>query len=374
MLTPDELKRYNRHLILPEIGEEGQIRLKDAGVLLVGAGGLGAPAALYLAAAGVGRLGLVDFDTVDETNLQRQVIFTTGDAGKPKAETARDRLHDLNPYIHIDAHPVRLGGGNAMDILKDYDVVIDGSDNFATKYLLNDACVLSGKPDVYGSVLRFEGQASVFGIPGKPCYRCLFPEPPPPDAVPTCAEAGVLGALPGIVGTIQALEVIKLILGKGQSLAGRLLLVDTLTMKFREVEVPANPDCPLCGQNRTITAPVDYDEFCSGRTDATEFREMEPAELKAKLDAGEEFTLLDVRDPYESRICTIGGNLIPLNRLTELADSLNRSAPLVVYCHVGIRSAFAVRYLQSIGFKQVYNLRGGIHAWTLQIDSSLQTY
>jgi adenylyltransferase/sulfurtransferase len=374
MLTPDELKRYNRHLILPEIGEEGQIRLKNAGVLLVGTGGLGAPAALYLAAAGVGRLGLVDFDTVDETNLQRQVIFTTSDAGKPKAEAARDHLRQLNPYINIDTHPVRLGGGNAREILKDYDVALDGSDNFATKYLLNDACVLSGKPDVYGSVLRFEGQASVFGVPGKPCYRCLFPEPPPPDAVPSCAEAGVLGALPGIVGTIQALEVIKLILGKGESLAGRLLLVDTLSMKFREVEVPANPDCPLCGPNRTITGPVDYDEFCSGRAGATDFREMDPAELKAKLDAGEKIALLDVRDPYESRICTIGGALIPLDRLTELAGSLDRSTPVVVYCHVGIRSAFAVRYLQSIGFDRVWNLRGGIHAWALQIDPSIRTY
>jgi sulfur-carrier protein adenylyltransferase/sulfurtransferase len=374
MLSPDELRRYNRHLILPEIGEKGQIRLRDASVLLVGTGGLGAPAALYLAAAGVGRLGLVDFDAVDETNLQRQVIFTTDDAGKPKAESARHRLHNLNPYIHIDTYPVRLTGGNVMEILKGYDIAIDGSDNFATKYLLNDACLLSGKPDVYGSVLRFEGQASVFGIPGKPCYRCLFPEPPPPDSVPTCAEAGVLGALPGIVGTIQALEVVKLILGKGESLAGRLLLVDTLSMKFREVEVPANPECPLCGPNRTITAPVDYDQFCDGRTDTADFHEMDPAELKTKLDAGEEITLLDVRDPYESRICTIGGMLMPLNQLTELAGGLRRETPIVVYCHVGIRSAFAVRYLQSIGFKQVYNLRGGIHAWALQIDPSVQTY
>jgi adenylyltransferase/sulfurtransferase len=374
MFSKDELGRYSRHLILPEVGERGQERLKRSGVLLVGAGGLGSPAALYLAAAGVGRLGLVDFDVVDETNLQRQVIFTTADAGRPKVAAAADRLRALNPHIDVEPHDTRLSSENAMDLVGRYDVVVDGSDNFATKYLVNDACVLAGKPDVYGSVLRFEGQASVFGVPGKPCYRCLYPEPPPPDAVPGCAEAGVLGVLPGIVGTLQALEVIKLIVGGGDTLAGRLLLVDTLAMKIREIEVPSSPDCPLCGPNRTISGLVDYEQLCGGPPATGGLPEMAPADLKARMDAGEDLEVLDVRDPYERRICSIGGQLIPMDRLAELAGRLDPERPTVVYCHVGIRSAFAVRYLQSMGFKNVWNLRGGIHAWSAQVDPSLPTY
>lgn len=374
MLTPEEMKRYSRHLILPEIGEQGQERLKNGAVLLVGAGGLGAPAALYLAAAGVGRLGVIDFDAVDETNLQRQVIFGTSDAGRPKAEAAAERLRDLNPHIEVTAHGTRLDAENAIEIVGRYDVVLDGSDNFAAKYLVNDACVLSGKPDVYGSVLRFEGQASVFGMPGKPCYRCLYPEPPPPDTVPDCASAGVLGALPGVIGSIQALEAVKIIVGRGDTLAGRLLLLDALSVKFREIAVPPNPDCPLCGPDPTITGLVDYERLCSAGTDTKPLPEIEPVHLKKCLDSGADLQLVDVRDPWERRICSIGGTLVPMDRLTEIAPRLDPKKPTVVYCHVGVRSAFAVRYLLSIGFEDVRNLRGGIDAWSIQVDPSQPTY
>jgi molybdopterin/thiamine biosynthesis adenylyltransferase/rhodanese-related sulfurtransferase len=375
-LTPDELKRYSRHMILGEIGEDGQRRLKQAGVLLVGAGGLGAPAALYLAAAGVGRLGLVDDDAVDVTNLQRQVIFGTSDAGRPKPAAARDRLRDLNPGIAVVTHETRLTGDNAMEVISGYDIVVDGSDNFAAKYLINDACILMGKPDVYGSVLRFEGQAAVFGAAGGPCYRCLYPEPPPPGAVLSCADAGVLGVLPGIVGSIQAAETIKLIVGCGETLAGRLLLLDSLSMTFREVEVPKNPDCPVCGENPTITELVDYEEFCGagGPAAAADVPELTPAELKARMDAGEKIVLLDVREPYERRICDIGGLLLPMARVPSMVGDLDPKADVVVYCRVGIRSAYVVRYLLDRGFTRVWNLRGGIHAWTDQVDPSLPKY
>ena len=374
-LTPEELSRYSRHLVMGEVGLDGQKRLKKAAVLLVGVGGLGAPAALYLVAAGVGRLGLVDDDTVDVTNLQRQVIFGTDDAGRPKTAAARERLLALNPGVEVVAHETRLSGENAMDLLRDYDVVVDGSDNFAAKYTINDACVLTGKPDVYGSVLRFEGQAAVFGASGGPCYRCLYPEPPPPGAVPSCADAGVLGVLPGIIGTIQAAEAIKLILGRGQTLAGRLLLLDALAMTFRTVEVPRNPDCAVCGETPTVTELVDYEEFCGagGPAAAAEVPEMAPAELKAKLDAGD-VVLLDVREPYERRICDIGGDFIPMNQIPALTDRLDREAAIVVYCRVGIRSAYVVRYLLDHGFTRVWNLRGGLHAWSEDVDPELPRY
>jgi adenylyltransferase/sulfurtransferase len=374
-LTPEELKRYSRHLILGEVGPEGQERLKEAAVLVVGAGGLGAPAALYLAAAGVGRLGLVDFDTVDVSNLQRQVLFGTGDAGRSKTAVARERLTDLNPGVDVFCHDTRLCTDNAEDIVTDYDVVIDGSDNFAAKYLINDACVLSGIPDVYGSVLRFEGQASVFASAGGPCYRCLYPEPPPPDSVPSCADAGVLGVLPGIVGSIQAAETIKLVLGRGESLSGRLLLLDALSMTFRSVEVPRNPDCPVCGKSPTVTELVDYDEFCGagGPDRATRIPELEPSDLKSRLEAGD-VVLLDVREPYERRICDIGGDLIPMNQIPALTERLDRDAAIVVYCRVGIRSAYVVRYLLDHGFTRVWNLRGGLYAWSEQVDSGIPKY
>jgi len=360
---------------MAEVGREGQARLKRAAVLLVGAGGLGAPASLYLAAAGVGRLGLVDDDSVDVSNLHRQVIFQTEDAGRPKTAAARDRLLALNPEIEVVTHQTRLTGENAMDILAGYDVVIDGSDNFAAKYTINDACVLSRKPNVYGSVLRFEGQAAVFGVAGGPCYRCLYPEPPPPGAVLSCADAGVLGVLPGIVGTIQATETIKLILNRGETLAGRLLLLDALAMTFRTVVVPRNPDCAVCGEAPTVTELVDYDQFCGtgGPAAAAEVPDMEPAELKAKLDAGE-VTLLDVREPYERRICDIGGDFIPMNQIPGLTERLDRDAAIVVYCRVGIRSAYVVRYLLDHGFSRVWNLRGGLSAWSESVDPDFPRY
>jgi adenylyltransferase/sulfurtransferase len=374
--SPEELRRYNRHLILPEVGEDGQRRLKQSGVLLVGAGGLGAPAALYLAAAGVGRIGLVDFDAVDESNLQRQVIFGTSDAGRPKPQAARDRLLDLNPSIEVVAHQARFTSDNAPGLVADYGVVVDGSDNFATKYLVNDACVLSGKPNVYGSVLRFEGQASVFGLANGPCYRCLFPEPPPPGAVPSCADAGVLGVLPGIVGSIQAAEAIKIVLGAGDTLAGRLLLIDALSMSFRQISVPRNPDCPVCGDAPTITELMDYEEFCGagGVESVASVPEIAAAELKARLDAGDGVVLLDVREPYERRLCDIGGVLVPMGQIPAMLESVDRNSEIVVYCRVGIRSAFVVRYLLDAGFTKAKNLRGGLAGWAEEVDPSFPIY
>ncbi|MDQ7039476.1 MAG: molybdopterin-synthase adenylyltransferase MoeB [Rhodothermus sp.] len=385
-LTPEELRRYSRHLILPEVGLEGQKKLKAASVLLVGAGGLGSPLALYLAAAGVGRLGLVDFDVVDETNLQRQVLHGTKDVGRPKLESARDRILDINPYVQVDLYETRLTSENALDIIKEYDLVADGTDNFPTRYLVNDACVLAGKPNVYASIFRFEGQVSVFGTPDGPCYRCLYPEPPPPGLVPSCAEGGVLGVLPGLVGTIQATEVIKMILGIGTPLIGRLLLIDALHMQFRTLKVRKNPDCPICGEHRTIHELIDYEQFCGlpSRNGETATQSAESAvpeitvhELKARLERGDRPIILDVRKPYEVQIASIGHDvLIPVDELSERLAELEpyRDREIVVYCRSGARSAQATKLLREAGFRDVKNLKGGILAWSQEIDPSVPQY
>ncbi len=378
-LTNDEVLRYSRHLIMPEVGMEGQLKLKKAKVLLVGSGGLGAPLGLYLAAAGVGRLGIVDFDVVDFTNLQRQVIFGTSDVGRKKLEAARERLLNLNPEIQIDAYETRLTSDNALDILRDYDIVADGTDNFPTRYLVNDACVLLGKPNVYGSIFRFEGQASVFGFPGGPCYRCLYPEPPPPGLVPSCAEGGVLGVLPGIIGCIQAMETLKLILGSGDSLVGRLLLFDALRMRFRELKLRRNPDCPVCGEHRTITKLIDYAEFCGIRgeemeTKTVDIPEITPTQLKARLDRGDDIYILDVREPHEYQICNLQGHLIPLGDLPKRMSELDSSREIVAHCRSGKRSADAVQFLTKAGFRKIWNLKGGILAWSDEVDPSVPKY
>ena len=377
-LSPQEILRYSRHLIMPEVGMEGQLKLKAAKVLLLGAGGLGAPLGLYLAAAGVGRLGLVDFDAVDFTNLQRQVTFGTKDVGRPKLDAARERLRDLNPEIQIDLHEAKLTSENALDILRGYDIVADGTDNFPTRYLVNDACVLLGKPNVYGSIFRFEGQATVFALADGPCYRCLYPEPPPPGLVPSCAEGGVLGVLPGIVGSIQANETIKLILGAGETLKGRLLVFDALKMKFRELKLRKNPDCPACGAKPTIKKLIDYYEFCGMRGEeaqpAVAVPEIEPKELKRKLDAGEDVFILDVREPHEYQICHINGYLLPLGDLAKRAHELDSARTIVAHCRSGKRSAEAVDFLRKAGFRKVWNLKGGILAWSDQVDPSVPKY
>ena len=388
-LSPDELQRYHRHLILPSVGEEGQRRLKAARVLLVGAGGLGSPAALYLAAAGVGRLGIIDEDVVELSNLQRQVLHGTRDVGRAKVASAGARLRDLNPHIDVATMHGRLSSTNALDILADYDIVVDGSDNFQTRYLVNDACVLLGKTNVYGSVIRFDGQASVFCTAGGPCYRCLFPEPPAPGAIPNCAEGGVFGVLPGMVGVIQATETIKSITGIGESLVGRLLLVDALRMRFRTIEIARDPKCPACG-TREITQLLDYDVFCgvgSGGTEShaprnadddaqdTNSHEITPGRLAARLQGGDGITLLDVREPHEWSIARLpGARLIPLSTLPQAMHSLDRTADIVVYCHHGSRSAAAVEWLQDQGFRMVRNLVGGIDRWSLDVDSSVRRY
>lgn len=365
-LSTDELRRYSRHLVLPAFGSEGQRRLKASSVLLVGAGGLGSPLALYLAAAGVGHLGLVDFDTVDETNLQRQVLHGTKDVGRLKLDSARDRLHDLNPHVEVTLHPVRLTRENALDILRGYDVVADGTDNFATRYLVNDACVLLGRPNVYASIFRFEGQASVFGMPGGPCYRCMFPEPPPPGLVPSCAEGGVLGVLPGLVGTIQATEVIKVLTGIGTPLVGRLLLIDALEMQFRTLKLGRDPACPVCGDAPSITGLIDYDAFCGTAAPPPDaVPEMTVDALRARLDGGARPFLLDVRRPDERAVSGIGGPLIPVDELAGRLDELHphRDDEIVVYCRSGARSARAVRLLREHGFARAVNLAGGMLAW-----------
>jgi adenylyltransferase/sulfurtransferase len=379
-LTREEILRYSRHLIMPEVGLKGQERLKDAKVLCVGTGGLGSPLAMYLAAAGVGTLGLVDFDVVDESNLHRQILHGTRDVGKRKVESARETLADINPNVNVALHEERLSSENAFRILEPYDVVADGTDNFPTRYLVNDACVLLGKPNAYGSIFRFEGQASVFAHRNGPCYRCLYPEPPPPGLVPSCAEGGVLGILPGIVGLIQATEVIKLVLGIGDPLVGRLLLYDALSMQFREMRIRRDPACPVCGENPTVTSLIDYDRFC-GVPDLEERQhvgaewEIEPAELKRRLDAGNDVFLLDVRNPDEFAICRLdGAKLIPLPQLLEGMHQLDSARDIAVYCHVGIRSAQAVNFLRSIGFSRVKNLRGGIDAWSRDVDPSVPRY
>src|ERR1700757_1650146 len=374
-LTRQELQRYSRHLIMPEVTAEGQKRLKASRVLCIGAGGLGSPAALYLAAAGVGRLGLVDFDRVDLTNLQRQILHGTKDIGRGKLESARDRLRDINPEIEIKLHECRFSSENAEQIVADYDVIVDGSDNFATRYLSNDVCVFAQKPNVYGSVFRFEGQTTVFAPHlGGPCYRCLFPEPPPPESVPNCAQAGVLGVLPGIIGMLQSIETIKLVVGIGEPLVGRLLHFDALKVTFRELKLRRDPRCPVCGENPTILAPIDYDQFCGARDDAN-VPGISVQELKGKMDAGEAFELIDVREPFEFEIARIdGAKLIPLGEIAGRANELQREQPIVVHCHSGRRSAQAVRLLQQRGFTNVYNLEGGIDAWSDFIDPSVAKY
>jgi adenylyltransferase/sulfurtransferase len=378
-LSPDEILRYSRHLILPEVALQGQRTLKASRVLLVGAGGLGSPLALYLSAAGVGTLGLVDFDVVDPTNLQRQVLHGTKDVGRPKIASARERIADVNPHVHVETYDTQLTSANALEILRDYDVVVDGTDNFPTRYLTNDACVLLGKPNVYGSIFRFEGQASVFATDAGPCYRCLFREPPPPGLVPSCAEGGVLGILPGIIGTIQATETIKLLLDIGETLAGRLLLFDALRMKIRTMQLRKDPECPACG-TRQIRELIDYEEFCGIRQAAraeagNAVPEIAPRELADRLRAGDDVTLIDVREPHEWEIARIdGARLIPLGGLAEALPSLESSGDVVVHCKTGVRSAQAVRQLQAAGFSRVWNLAGGIQRWSEDVDPTVPKY
>src|SRR5271170_3355741 len=377
-LSNDEIGRYSRHLLLPEVGLEGQQKLKAAKVLCVGTGGLGSPLALYLAAAGVGTLGLVDFDTVDASNLQRQIIHSTADVGRPKIDSAAEKLKALNPYLNVVKHQTMLTSANALEIIRDYDIVADGTDNFPTRYLVNDACVLTGKPNAYGSIFRFEGQASVFATKDGPCYRCLYPEPPPPGLVPSCAEGGVLGILPGLVGVMQATEVIKLILGVGEPLIGRLLLIDALGMKFRELKLRKNPECPVCGTHPTVTKLIDYDQFCGIRGEekpvGNGVPEIQVEELKRRLDAKEDVFVLDVREPHEYQICNIGGHLIPLNDLPNRVHELDSSREIVVHCKMGGRSAKAVAFLQQSGFSKVHNLAGGITAWAERVDPTVPKY
>ncbi|MFW9854956.1 MAG: molybdopterin-synthase adenylyltransferase MoeB [Candidatus Thorarchaeota archaeon] len=379
-LSQEEIIRYSRHLILPEVGVKGQQKLKQARVLLVGAGGLGSPLALYLAAAGVGTIGIVDHDKVDLTNLQRQVIHSTEDLGKSKLESARARILAINPEIKVITHEKELTSENALDIIKNYDIVADGTDNFPTRYLINDACVLLGKPNVYASIFRFEGQASVFYAEKGPCYRCLYSEPPPPGLVPSCAEGGVLGILPGIVGTIQATEVIKLILDLGKPLVGRLLLVDALDMNFRELILRKNPQCAICGSNPTIHELIDYEAFCGVGTDQVPLFEKEdeitPPQLASLLGSGVPLQLIDVREPHERKISQISNShLMPLNKVTEMAKALDRDQLTVVYCRSGARSAKAVNQLKrELGFSKILNLVGGVNAWASEVDPSIPTY
>ena len=378
-LSNDEILRYSRHLIMPEIGMEGQLKLKRAKVLLVGTGGLGAPLGLYLAAAGVGRIGVVDFDKVDFTNLQRQIMFGTSDVGRPKIEAAGERLGNLNPEIRLDRYETALTSENALELFKDFDVIVDGTDNFPTRYLVNDACILLGKPNVYGSIFRFEGQATVFGMLEGPCYRCLYPEPPPPGLVPSCAEGGVLGVLPGIVGSIQAMETIKLIIGRGENLIGRLLLFDALGMNFRELRLRKNPNCPMCGEHRTIHKLIDYYEFCGVRGEEApapdvQVPEITPRELKSRLDRGDDLFILDVREPHEFQICNLNGQLIPLGDLPRRVHELDSSREIVAHCRSGKRSAEAVDFLRKAGFRKILNLKGGILAWSDEVDPTVPKY
>lgn len=362
-LSSEELARYSRHLLLPQVGVEGQRRIKAARVLIVGAGGLGSPAALYLAAAGVGRLGLVDFDEVDASNLQRQILHGTRDVGRPKIDSARDRLADVNPHVHVETHGVRLTAANALGIIEQYDLVLDGSDNFATRYLVNDACVLLGRVNVYAGVMRFDGQASVFSAPDGPCYRCLFPDPPPAELAPNCAEAGVFGVLPGLLGVIQATEALKLILGVGDPLIGRLLTVDALGMRMRTIAIPRNPECPACG-TRIIRELIDYDEFCNVRRSDSTVPEITPQELAERMRARDDLQLLDVRELHEWESAHIAeARLVPLGTLESAIPSLDRDRDIVVHCQGGSRSTTAVRRLQAAGFPRVWNLAGGIERW-----------
>jgi len=377
----EEIQRYSRHLIMPEVGMEGQAKLKQAQVLLIGAGGLGAPLGLYLAAAGIGRIGLVDFDVVDASNLQRQITYSTADVGRSKLEVAKERLAGINPHIQIDTYQERLSSENALDTFRSYQIVADGTDNFPTRYLVNDACVLLGKPNVYGSIFRFEGQASVFYAKKGPCYRCLYPEPPPPGLVPSCAEGGVLGVLPGIVGTMQALEVIKLVLGEGDPLIGRLLLFDALKMRFRELKLRKDPECALCSEHATIKELIDYEQFCGiprqepVAASRSGVPTISPEELKALLDKKEDVYILDVREPQEWNIAHLEkAKLIPLGELPQAMNQLSSADDIVVHCRSGPRSARAVQFLMEMGFRKVRNLEGGILAWAERIDPSMPRY
>jgi adenylyltransferase/sulfurtransferase len=389
-LSKEDVKRYSRHLIMPEVGVSGQKKLRAASILLIGAGGLGSPLAMYLAAAGIGRIGLVDYDVVDYTNLQRQIIHGTKDVGRPKLESAKARILDINPGVQVDSYNVPLTSENALEIFEPYDIIIDGTDNFPTRYLTNDACVLLGKPNVYGSIFRFEGQASVFYAEEGPCYRCLFPEPPPPGLVPSCAEGGVLGVLPGTIGAIQATEAIKLILGNGTSLIGRLLLYDALNMSFDEVRLRKNPNCPVCSENPTLTELIDYEQFCgmpahdrslyvtsANGSGAKEIPQMTPKELKARLDQGDPLFILDVREPHEweiSNLASLGAVLIPKGQVLDRMNELDTASEIVVQCRTGARSADVVGLLQEHGFNKLHNLDGGINQWAREVDKSLPVY
>ena len=379
-LSNEEVARYSRHLIMPEVGMEGQLKLKAASVLCIGAGGLGSPVAMYLAAAGVGRIGIVDFDVVDRSNLQRQVIHGTPDVGRPKLDSARDRLNALNPEVKVETHDVALSSENALELLAGYDIIVDGTDNFPTRYLVNDACVILGKPNVYGSIFRFEGQASVFATKDGPCYRCLYPEPPPPGLVPSCAEGGVLGVLPGVIGTIQATETVKLIMGVGEPLVNRFMIYDALRMRFRELKLRKDPECPVCGEHPTVTELIDYDQFCgitpaSTSAESANGTETTVEELKARLDQGADVFILDVREPQEFQICQIpGATLIPLGELPRRLVELEGRDEMVVSCKSGARSAKAVKLLHEAGFSKAKNLRGGILAWIDRVDPSLPKY
>ena len=381
-LTNDEIKRYSRHLIMPEVGVDGQRALKAGSVLCIGAGGLGSPAAMYLAAAGVGRIGIVDFDVVDFSNLQRQIIHGTPDVGRSKLASAKDRLRAINPHVQVDTYEVALSSENALSLFEPYDVILDGTDNFPTRYLVNDACVMLGKPNTYGSIFRFEGQASVFATKNGPCYRCLYPEPPPPGLVPSCAEGGVLGVLPGVIGVIQATEAIKLLTGIGEPLIGRFLLYDALKMRFREFKVPRDPDCPVCGAHPTVTALIDYEQFCGIHPAPTESPvtalngyEISTVELKARLDRGDKLRIIDVREPNEFQINRIpGAELIPLGELPRRYAELDTTEELVMQCKMGGRSAKAADYLRSVGFTRVLNLTGGILDWIDKVDPSQPKY
>ena len=377
-LTREELVRYSRHILLPQVGENGQRALRESRVLLVGAGGLGSPVALYLAAAGVGTLGLVDFDSVDLSNLQRQILHGSAAVGSSKIDSARDRLRDINPNVDVVGYDTRFASSNALEIARGYDLIVDGTDNFATRYLVNDTSVLLGIPNVYGSVYRFEGQASVFGAPDGPCYRCLFREPPPPHLVPSCAEAGVLGVVPGLVGTIQATEAVKILLGLGDTLAGRLLTIDVMTMAFRTIEIRRDPECPMCG-TREITELMDYDEFCGSATIAdlapSVVREIQPSQLAERLEGGEALEIIDVREPYEWQIGHIpGARLVPLDRIAAEIPRLDKRRETILYCKVGVRSMFAARQLADAGVSDVRNLAGGILRWIDEVDPTMTRY
>ena len=382
-LNQEEILRYSRHIIMPEVGVDGQEKHKNASILLIGCGGLGSPLSMYLAAAGVGHLGLVDFDVTDFTNLQRQVAFGMQDVGRPKVDATKDRIAQINPNVTVTTYRTKLTSDNVMDIFKDYDIIIDGTDNFPTRYLVNDACVFLNKPNIYGSIFRFEGQATVFWAAKGPCYRCLYPEPPPPGMVPSCAEGGVLGILPGTIGLIQATEALKMILGKGDLLVGRLLLYNAMDMKFREVKLQKDPECPVCGKNPTIKSLIDYEQFCGiglGQEEATVqtngVPEITAKELKAILiDRKEKFTLVDVREPHEYQIAKIpGGKLIPLGEVAQRANELDTADDIVVHCRSGARSAKAIQQLQKMGFKRLRNLKGGILAWSQDVDPSVPQY